>query len=42
MPHINAPSAIIHIVTRRETIRGDVVIKYCADDETIIVGHATW
>ena len=19
-----------------------VVIKYCADDETIIVGHATW
>lgn len=27
MPHINAPSAVIHVVTRHETIRGDVVIK---------------
>ena len=28
MPHINAPSAVIHIVTRHETIGGHVIKRH--------------
>ena len=36
MPHINAPSAIIHIVTRHETIGGHVIKRHDIDEEAAL------